>query len=228
MELMNIKTALSYVKTFYGLDIKESDFEEIALNAWELIGTKHTELKGYVADSNDCFLKLPCDVAEIESVHIPVVDANISGPLIDGLDGTSIATERYIDVIPALNSPYYQKGKLIKYKQVGDSLQFAQDFKDVLVVYHAILLDENGLPLINDKEMRAIAAYVAHANLYKEGIMKRDANIINLAGSIKTEWLRACNAARVTDNISQNDMDAVLDAKYSFDRKKYGKSFRIK
>lgn len=187
MELMNIKTALSYVKTFYGLDVKESDFEEIALNAWELIGTKHTELKGYVADSNDCFLKLPCDVAEIESVHIPVVDSNISGPLIDGLDGTSIATERYIDVIPALNSPYYQKGKLIKYKQVGDSLQFAQDFKDVLVVYHAILLDENGLPLINDKEMRAIAAYVAHANLYKEGIMKRDANIINLAGSIKTE-----------------------------------------
>ena len=64
---MNIKTAFSLLNTLYGIEMKESDFEEIALNAWELIGTKHTELKGYVADSNDCFLKLPCDVAEIES-----------------------------------------------------------------------------------------------------------------------------------------------------------------
>lgn len=33
MELMNIKTAFSLVNTFYGIDVKESDFEEIALNA---------------------------------------------------------------------------------------------------------------------------------------------------------------------------------------------------
>lgn len=33
MELMNIKTAFSFVNTFYGINVKESDFEEIALNA---------------------------------------------------------------------------------------------------------------------------------------------------------------------------------------------------
>lgn len=33
MELMNIKTAFSFANSFYGIDIKESDFEEIALNA---------------------------------------------------------------------------------------------------------------------------------------------------------------------------------------------------
>ena len=42
MELLNIKTAFSDLKTFYGIDMKESDFEEIALKAWELIGNKHT------------------------------------------------------------------------------------------------------------------------------------------------------------------------------------------
>lgn len=33
MELMNIKTALSFANSLYGVDIKEADFEEIALNA---------------------------------------------------------------------------------------------------------------------------------------------------------------------------------------------------
>lgn len=226
MELMNIKTAFSHLKTFYGIDIKESDFEEIALNAWELIGNKHTELKKYYGDTYNNYLELPCDLSFIESVHIPIIDSNTTNTLIDGLDGTSIATEYYIEAKPSLDSPYYQTGKLVKYKQVGDMLQFDRDFKNILVVYHGILMDDNDLPLINDKEMRAIASYVAYAATYKEGLMKKDGNIINLANTMKQDWLRACNAARVSDYLTQNDMDAILDAKYSSDRKKYGVSFK--
>ena len=33
MELINIKTAFSLLNTLYGIEMKESDFEEIALNA---------------------------------------------------------------------------------------------------------------------------------------------------------------------------------------------------
>jgi hypothetical protein len=33
MELMNIKTALSLANTLYGVEMKETEFEEIALNA---------------------------------------------------------------------------------------------------------------------------------------------------------------------------------------------------
>jgi hypothetical protein len=226
MELMNIKTAFSYLKTFYGLDVKESDFEEIALNAWELIGTKHTELKKYYGDTYNGYLELPCDLVDIESVHIPMIDSNTTGTLIDGLDETSIATEHYIEAKPSLDSLYYQAGKLVKYKQAGDKLQFERDFKNILVVYHGILMDDNDLPLINDKEMRAIASYVAYATIYKEGLMKKDGNMINLANTMKADWLRACNAARVSNHLTQNDMDAVLDAKYSRDRKVYGKSFK--
>lgn len=35
--------------------------------------------------------------------------------------------------------------------------------------------------------MRAIAAYVAYATIYKEGLMKRDSNIISMANVIKAE-----------------------------------------
>lgn len=228
MELMNIRSALSFAHTLYGVEIKESDFEEIALNAWELIGNKHTELKGFIGDTENDFLELPCDVHEIESVHIPLVDANTTDTVIDGLDVSSIAIEHYIDALPSLDSPYYQKGKLIKYKRVGNTLQFSKNFKGILVVYHRVLLDESGLPLINEKEMRAIAAYVAYATTYKEGLKKRNGDIINMANLIKNDWLQYCNAARVSSNITQNDMDAILDVKNSWDRKKYGISYRIK
>jgi hypothetical protein len=42
-------------------------------------------------------------------------------------------------------------------------------------------------------------------------LMKKDGNIINLANIMKADWLRACNAARVSDHLTQNDMDAILD-----------------
>jgi len=95
-----------------------------------------------------------------------------------------------------------------------------------MVVYHGILADDEGLPLINEKEQRAIAAFIAYHYLYKDGIKKRDANSIKLAQIVKEDWLRGCNAARVPEHMSQNDMNAILDAKTSWNRKSYGKSFK--
>jgi hypothetical protein len=57
-----------------------------------------------------------------------------------------------------------------------------------MIVYHGILADEEeGLPLVNDKELTAIAAFVAYASLYREGIKKRDTNIIKIAQTIKED-----------------------------------------
>lgn len=81
-----------------------------------------------------------------------------------------------------------------------------------MVIYHGILADdEDGLPLVNDKELRAIATFVAYISIYKESIKKRDANLMRLAQVMKEDWLRACNAARTPEHLSQNDMDAILD-----------------
>lgn len=57
-----------------------------------------------------------------------------------------------------------------------------------MVIYHGILADEeDGLPLVNEKELTAIATFVAYASLYKEGIKKRDANIVKLAQTVKED-----------------------------------------
>jgi hypothetical protein len=57
-----------------------------------------------------------------------------------------------------------------------------------MVVYHGILMDEEDqLPLLNDKELQAVATFVAYVCLNKEGIRKRDMNTIKLASSIQAE-----------------------------------------
>ena len=225
MELLNLKSAYSLANTLYDINISEIEFEEIALNAWELIGTKHTRLYKFVTDTQFNEICLPCNCSVIESVTIPISDSQISSPSELSI-ANNIFVEQYIDSTAINTDLYYAKGKFLKYKQLGNTLIFDRDFNNVHVLYHGVECDEEGLPLINDKEMRAIAAYVAYASIYKEGLKKRDGNIIKLAQIINQDWLRLCNAARIPTHFSQNDIDSILDAKLSWSRKTYGKSLK--
>lgn len=226
MKLLNIKSAYSYANDMYGTTISEQEFENIALNAWELIGTKHTRLYRYKGDTENKILELPCNVDVIESVHLPINDAQISTSISDEIEFSNIYAERYIEAFRKFEDPYYQKGKFVKYKEVDGGIAFSKDYKNVTVVYHGVEVDEDGLPLINDKEMRAIAAYVAFATLYKEGLKKKDGGIIQMAQIIKADWTQLCNAARIPTHLSQNDMDSILDVRTRWDRKIFNKSYR--
>lgn len=57
-----------------------------------------------------------------------------------------------------------------------------------MVVYHGIIADdEDGLPLITEKEKQAIACYVAYALYFNEGLRKRDQTSLTLAQTLKTD-----------------------------------------
>lgn len=214
MKLYNIKSAYGLANDLYGITISETAFENLALNAWELIGNKHTRLYRYVGSTEDKALELPCNAELVESVHLPINDAQVTSSDSSYINTQNIATEKYIDHYMKFDGMYYQTGKFAKYKEVDGTLYFPKDYSKVMVVYHGIEADDEGLPKINEKEMRAIAAYVAYSTLYKEGLMKRDGNILQLANVVQNDWLKFCNAARVPSYLNQNDMDAILDVKY--------------
>ena len=224
-KLEHINSAFPAVQSLYGIDPDPDEFEDLAYTAWERIGNKHTRLYRYIANTKNKELKLPCNVAIIESVHIPLVDAQVTSNKTYHNDVNSVVVEHYIDVWKFLNDPYNQWGKLLKYKEGGDTLYFNRDYCNVMVVYHGIIVDdEDGLPLITEKEKDAIATFIAYVEVYKDALRKRDKNSIILAQDIKAEWLRRCNAARQSEYLSQNDMNSILDVKYRWDRKQYGKS----
>ena len=43
---------------------------------------------------------------------------------------------------------------------------------------------------------------------------------------LNAQWLRLCDAARVAEYMSQNDIDKVLDARTTFNRKLFNKSYK--
>lgn len=43
-----------------------------------MIGQKHTRLYRFVSDTENCQLELPCNVDVVESVHIPLEDAQMT------------------------------------------------------------------------------------------------------------------------------------------------------
>lgn len=225
MALYNFNAAYGLLDSLYGINIPESEFEDIALDGWERIGNKHTRLYRYIGDVKDNQLFLPCNVDVIESVHVPIPDAQMTSNKSDLTFIDSLWTEGYIDFWKYNEDPYFTKGKYVKYDEGNGVLYFTKNYRNVMVVYHGIIADEEtGLPLLNDKELRAVAAYVAYVSLYKEGIRKRDGSILQLAQTIKADWLQLCNAARIPTQFSQNDMDRILDVKVRWDRKVYGKS----
>lgn len=225
--LNKFNAAYSLAESLYGVSASEDDFEDIALDGWGRIGNKHTRLYRYIGDVVDNKLVLPCNVDVIESVHVPIPDAQMTSNLSDWLPIDSLWTEGYIDFRKWDEDPYWTRGKYVKYDEGDGVLYFSHNYKRVMVVYHGILMDdEDQLPLLNDKELRAVAAYVAYVSLYKEGIKKRDGNIIKLAQIVKEDWLRLCNAARIPEHFTQNDMDRILDVKVRMDRKQFGKSLK--
>lgn len=227
MQLYNIKSAYSLVDTLYGIEVGSETFEDLAIAAWEQINNKHTRLYRYIGDTTNKELELPCNVTDIEAVHIPIPDAQYSGPTTDYLDTDAIFVEHYIDAWKLNNhSEFNAKGRLVNYKEGNGVLYFDRDYKRVMVIYHGVIVDESdGTPLINDKEMKAIAAFVAYTETFKDALRRKDKTSIQIAQVLKEEWVRKCNAARIPDHLSQNDMNSILDAKTRMDRKFFNKSF---
>ena len=82
-------------------------------------------------------------------------------------------------------SPYYLSGKFVKYTQSGNTLYFSQPYEHLNILYKGVLMDEEGLPEVSDKEAQAIATYIAYITKFKEGLITNNAAITNQANLLK-------------------------------------------
>lgn len=227
MKLHNIKAAYSIANTLYGVNVGEDEFEDLALHAWQLIGNKHSRLYRYTTCTKNRRIKLPCNAEYVEAVTLPQEDAQLSSNVSDvPIYENSYIEKRNEHGKYSLN-PLYAAGVLVSYREEGDDLVFDRDYHSVTILYHGVLVDnEDGLPLVSDKELTAVAAYVAYASMYRQSLVLKNGNILQLAQTLKNDWLRACNDARVPAYVSQNEMNDILDVMTRWDRKSYGKSYK--
>ncbi len=213
----------------YDVEGDAEDLEEIGLIAYNFIGNKNTYLQRITVDV-DCktgIVQLPCGVDIIEAVtYCGPEDWNYTSNTREYGDTQSLYTENYIESRKAFLDPLYMSGKYVKYKKVGDKLYVNKGAGRINILYHGILLDEEGLPELTNGEAVAIADYIAYTQKYKEAIRTNNKNLFAIAQDIKQQWLFHCDAARVPEYISQEEMDQILNVQASFGRKVYNRSYK--
>lgn len=221
--------AISLAQMLYDIEGDTDDLEEIGLVAYNFIGNKNTRLYKAILDVNceDGSIQLPCNVDIIEAVtYCGPEDWNYTSNTKEFGDIQSSYTENYIESKKSFLNPLYISGKYVEYKRVGNTLYVNKGIGKVIILYHGILLDEEGLPKINDKEAIAIAEYIAYVYKYKEAIRTNNQNILRMAQELKQQWLFHCDAARVPEYVSQEEMDQILNVQSSWNRKVYNKSYK--
>lgn len=229
MHTRNFKEAMYQANLLYGVEFNDdTEFEEIALVGYHHIGNKnvryyHMKLD---VDKSTNSAELPCNVEHIEAVTLPFEDyRHVDGVNSNG-DIASMFTESYTESMKRFHDPIYASGHLVNYNLVGRTLYFEHPYEYVDVLYEGEELDDDGLPMLNDNEVDALAAYVAYVKKYREGIQTMNSDLVTVAEQLRQMWSVKCDHARIPEHLDQNTMDKVLDAKSSWDRKVYGYSFK--
>jgi hypothetical protein len=216
---------------FYGVEMNPIDFENIGLVAWDKIGnTRHRLYKYIVEPSIDdlgaYYIDLPCNCDIIESVTADYEEYQKTSPVHLAGDNQNGWIEGYIESRKFNTNHLYSPGKFIKHIREGNRIYIADKFDVVKILYKGILADDTGLPYLNEKEVDAIGTFIAYSYLFKRAIVTKDKSTFELAKELESQWKLKVTQARVDDYINQNEMDEILNVASSWDRKRFGKSFK--
>ena len=226
----NFKYAITLAQMMYDVDINDMDtLIEIGLIAYNFIGNKNTYLQAdlVTVDPKSGLVKLPCKVDLIEAVTYPnVEDWNYTSNTKNFGDFKSLNVEQYIENAKQSIDPLYLRGRLVKYRREGNYIYVTEPIDQVCILYHSEQLDDDDLPLINDKEAVAIADYIAYTIKYKEALRSNNSAVFQMAQTIKKQWLLHCDAARVPEYVGQNEMNDLLEIASSHNRKVHGRSYK--
>lgn len=225
-------TAYTQIQSLYGLSLSSDDFETSGIIAWDKIGNKKYRWYKYVVKpqqdhDNSWFVDLPCNCDIIEAVTAGYEDyqktssMHLPGELQNGW------AEDYIEGRKFNTGFGYVPGKFVKYTRENNRLYLSDKFDSINIIYKGVLVDDEGLPSLNEKELDAVAAFCAFVDLRKKAIITKDQSTFSMAQYLEQNWKVLCTQARVPDYLNQNEMDEILNASTSWDRKLYGKSFKV-
>lgn len=228
METYNFYAAYTHLNDFYGISMSTDQFESVALHAWDHIGNKSYQLYTYCGTPENNKLELPCNLSIIEGVFRNEPDVTRT----DGISwfGPEIRNQiiqNYVNNKKFNMSEFYNSGGFVKYELVDNVLHIKDLCGDVIVLYKGIIADEEGLPRLNFKEVDAIAKYCAFVEMQKKAMISKDKNTLELAMLMRQQWQFACDDARTPLYLNQNDINKILDVQTSWDRKRFGLSFKM-
>ena len=225
-------SALIKLRDFYGVELTGEDFENIGLVAWDKIGNKDVKLYKYVVvpektETGEYYVDLPCNADIIESVTADYEDYQKTTPT-NNISGSNQSSwvEGYVESRKFHTNHLYTSGKYIKYRREENRLYLSEKFNSVKILYKGVHVDDEGLPYLTDDESLAIATFCAYVDDFKKARITKDKATFEMALVTEQKWKTLCTQARVPEYINQNEMDEILNVSVSWDRKRFGKSFK--
>ena len=89
----------------------------------------------------------------------------------------------------------------------------------------ATIVGKDGMPLLNDKQVVAVAWYCAYLKIQRDMFAGIQSGVD--LGYLRTKALALVADARVPEEFSDNEIEQILDAKVSMGRKGYGKPSQL-
>lgn len=222
----NFHYARYLLQSIYDITTSKDNFEELGLQAFRLIGNKRWRTYRYISTPEDNTIELPCNFIELEAITTQPEDWNYTTNIHNYGDINSHIAEQYTESLKHDTHMLYEPGRLVRYERAGDKLYFKEKYGPICIVYRGEVVDDEGLPEITDAEAMAIAAWVGYVLRQKEFFKLNDKSSYEKAQLIKRDWDLRCTQARIPEHISQNEFDEILDAKTSWNRKVFNKSFK--
>lgn len=223
--------ALEQARDMYGLELDEDLFETYGMSAWYKIGNKDcriyvTKIYPEPDPEGGWSVYKPCNLDAIEAITTNYESAQEINSINNNLGIYTHAVEQGIEYSKHDKDALYISGKLVKYKELGDKIYFSEPYRELNLLYKGLYTDEDGLPFLSNKEVEALAVYCAYVDHYKHGIVNKNQQEITLAQMLKKDWLKACDAARVPENISQNEMNEIMNVFVRRDVHRFGQTYK--
>jgi hypothetical protein len=230
-------TGMASIHSRWGLYFEQDEYIEIAYPIWRSLGNIATEPHRFIETvPQDGVLLLPSGCEFVNSV------STIAFRDEEGMDRSS--TKRSFSSSGASKAVRPDKSRLSITSAInlpegyieGDSVDWVLEEgvirvtskhmvdSTVLVRYAAIAVDEDGLPLLNDKELEALKYNVALARV-EQDLFKKIPGADKLVAYIKPEAIRTLAAAKIPEKITDDTLDEALNIKTSLGFKSFGDKY---
>lgn len=246
---LNIRAGLSTLKTKYGLTLDEYDYLDIAVDA--LRDIRHFGTTSYIGMSRvgeDGKIDIPCFADSIDAVttrkmakkafsdRVPI---KLYNERFDADDFYSFTTNITAQGIGTYKSSIYTDIPGLAYRRDPGYIDYTLEGRHIFVdkskegqsigiAFTGFSVDIEGFSLITRKQANALAA-ISAKYIALRGAARGNKGLIGLLELYTAEAGRLKQAASIAETISDNEIDDLLNAKTTFNRKavnrptKYGR-----
>ena len=243
MEAQELKrpflSASAYMSDRFGISLPDDEFVEKAYHIWREIGNIAQIIKSTIAYvPEDLAVELPEDCEFVESVTTAgyknsLFIANSQSRIQYGPQGKISEEEPIVGAVNAESaarvSEHYNYGETVEYKLENNALIVLQKSLigyPLTIKYSTIRKDSDGLPMLSNKEIEAIAVNMALREAEKRFFMG-EKGADKLVSYLKAEADRLMVYASIPEKINDDELDKLLDTMFSWDRKTYGNRFNL-